>query len=65
MTKIKLISLARDRVGNTATIRAEILGNAGAYFRVKDTIEIEIEGIGTCASPVIDEDIGSNRTAAE
>lgn len=44
MTKIKLISLARDMVGNTATIRAEILENAGAYFRVKDTIEIEIEG---------------------
>ncbi|WP_430463638.1 hypothetical protein [Tabrizicola sp.] len=46
MSKIKLISLARDMVGNTATIRAEILENAGAYFRVKDTIEIEIEGGG-------------------
>ena len=44
MTKIKLISLARDMVGDTATIRAEILENAGAYFRVKDTIEIEVEG---------------------
>ena len=44
MTKIKLISLARDMVGDIATIRAEILENAGAYFRVKDTIEIEIEG---------------------
>lgn len=44
MTKIKLISLARDMVGNIATIRAEILENAGAYFRVKDTIEIEVEG---------------------
>jgi hypothetical protein len=44
MTRIKLISLARDMVGNTATIRAEILGNAGPYFRVKDTIEIEVEG---------------------
>jgi hypothetical protein len=44
MTRIKLISLARDMVGNIATIRAEILENAGAYFRVKDTIEIEVEG---------------------
>jgi hypothetical protein len=44
MTRIKLISLARDMVGNTATIRAEILENAGPYFRVKDTIEIEVEG---------------------
>lgn len=44
MTKIKLISLARDMVGNIATIRAEILVDAGAYFRVRDTIEIEIEG---------------------
>lgn len=44
MTKLKLISLARDMVGDTATIRAEILENTGAYFRVKDTIEIEVEG---------------------
>ena len=44
MTRIKLISLSRDMVGNIATIRAEILENAGAYFRVKDTIEIEVEG---------------------
>lgn len=44
MTRIKLISLARDMVGNTATIRAEIFEDAGAYVRVKDTIEIEVEG---------------------
>ena len=44
MTKIKLISLARDMVCDIATIRAEILETAGAYVRVKDTIEIEIEG---------------------
>jgi hypothetical protein len=44
MTRIKLISLSRDMVGNTATIRAEILENAGAYFRIKDTIEMEVEG---------------------
>ncbi len=41
---IKILSTSRDMVGDTATIRAEILENAGAYFRVKDTIEIEIEG---------------------
>ena len=44
MTRIMLISLSRDMVGNIAIIRAEILENAGAYFRVKDTIEIEVEG---------------------
>lgn len=44
MTKIKLISLARDMVGNVATVRAEIQENVGSYFRVKDTIEIEVEG---------------------
>jgi len=53
MTRIKLISLARDMVGNTATIRAEILENAGAYFRVKDTIEIEIEGGARMNDPQI------------
>lgn len=35
------------------------------WLRPGEVIEIEIEGIGTCASPVIDEDIGSNRTAGE
>lgn len=44
MIKIKLTSLSRDMVGNIATIRAEILEEAGTYRRVKDTIEIEIEG---------------------
>ena len=44
MTKIKITSLARDMVGDTATVRAEILEDAGNYFRVKDTIELEIEG---------------------
>lgn len=44
MTKFKLISLSRDMVGDIATIRAEILENVGAYFRVRDTIELEIEG---------------------
>lgn len=35
------------------------------WLRPGEIIEIEIEGIGICASPVIDEDISSNRTAAE
>lgn len=35
------------------------------WLRPGEVIEIEIEGLGICASPVIDEDIGSNRTAAE
>ena len=41
---IKITSTSRDMVGDLATIRAEILENAGPYFRVIDTIEIEIEG---------------------
>ena len=44
MTKIKITSLARDMVGDLATVRAEIMEDAGGYFRVKDTIELEIEG---------------------
>lgn len=35
------------------------------WLRPGETIEIEIEGIGICASPVIDEDISSNITGAE
>lgn len=36
--------MARDMVGNLATIRAEIMEDAGGYLRVKDTIELEVEG---------------------
>ena len=42
--KIKILSTARDMVGNSATIRAEIHEQRTGYARVKDTIEIEIEG---------------------
>ncbi|WP_299792472.1 fumarylacetoacetate hydrolase family protein [uncultured Marivita sp.] len=35
------------------------------WLRPGETIEIEIEGIGICASPVIDEDTVASRTAAE
>jgi hypothetical protein len=44
MTKIKITSLAHDMVGNVATVRAEVMEDAGGFFRVKDTIELEIEG---------------------
>lgn len=44
MMKVKITSLARDMVGNIATVRAEIMQDAGSYFRVKDTIEMDIEG---------------------
>jgi len=41
---VKILSTARDMVGNVATIRAEIHEQNPGYTRVKDTIEIEIEG---------------------
>jgi hypothetical protein len=44
MTKIKITSLAHDMVGNIATVRAEIMEDAGGFFRIKDTIELEVEG---------------------
>lgn len=43
MMKVKITSLARDMVGNIATVRAEIMEDAGRYFRVKDTIELDVE----------------------
>jgi hypothetical protein len=44
MIKVNITSLAQDLVGNVATVRADIMENAGAFFRVKDSIEVEIEG---------------------
>ena len=44
MTKIKITSLAHDVVGNIATVRAEIMEDAGGFFRIKDTIELDVEG---------------------
>lgn len=44
MINIKITSSARDMVGNIATVRAEVLEDVGGYRRVKDIIEIEIEG---------------------
>lgn len=44
MTTIKISSLVRNLVGNLATVRAEIMEDAGSYLRVKETIEVEIEG---------------------
>ena len=41
---IKILSTSRDMVGDVATIRAEIHEQRTGYTRVKDTIEIEIEG---------------------
>ncbi len=35
------------------------------WLRPGETVEIEIEGIGICASPVVDEGSASRRTAAE
>lgn len=35
------------------------------WLRPNDTIEVEIEGIGICSSPVIDENPVASRTAAE
>lgn len=44
MTQIKLTSLSRDMVGDLATLRAEIFEDLGAYRRLVETVEIEIEG---------------------
>jgi hypothetical protein len=41
---IKVLSTSRDMVGDMATIRAEIHEQRAGYTRVKDTIEITIEG---------------------
>ena len=41
---IKILSTSRDMVGDVATIRAEIHEPRAGYMRVKDTIEIAIEG---------------------
>jgi hypothetical protein len=41
---IKIISTSRDMVGDVATIRAEIHEQRVGFTRVKDTIEIAIEG---------------------
>lgn len=35
------------------------------WLRPGETIEVEIEGIGICKNPVIDEDISATKTAAE
>lgn len=42
--RIEILTLARDMVGNTAEIRAEILEPIATYWRVKDIIRIEIIG---------------------
>jgi len=41
---IKILSTSRDMVGDTATIRAEIYEQCTGFTRVRDTIEIAIEG---------------------
>ena len=42
--RIELLTLSRNMVGNIAEVRAEILEDTGAFWRVKDIIRIEIEG---------------------
>ena len=41
---IKILSTSRDMVGDTATIRAEVHEQRTGFTRVRDTIEIAIEG---------------------
>ena len=41
---IKITSTSRDMVGDLATIRAEIHEQRTGFTRIKDTIEIAIEG---------------------
>jgi len=40
----KITSTSRDMVGDLATIRAEIHEQRAGFTRVKDTIEIAIQG---------------------
>ena len=44
MHKVKIQSVSRDLVGNSALVRADIMENLGRFSRVVDAIEIEIEG---------------------
>ena len=41
---IKIFSTSRDMVGDVATIRAEVHEQRAGFTRVRDTIEIVIEG---------------------
>jgi hypothetical protein len=41
---IKILSTSRDMVGDIATIRAEIHEQRAGFTRVKDIIEVQIEG---------------------
>jgi hypothetical protein len=41
---IKIISTSRDMVGDLATIRAEIHEQRAGFTRVRDSIEINVEG---------------------
>ena len=41
---IKILSTSRDMVGDVATIRAEVHEQRAGFTRVRDTIEIAIEG---------------------
>ena len=41
---IKILSTSRDMVGDVATIRAEVHEQRAGFTRVRDTIEIGIEG---------------------
>ena len=41
---IKIFSISRDMVGDVATIRAEVHEQRTGFTRVRDTIEIVIEG---------------------
>ena len=42
MIKVNLLCISRDMVGDMATVRAEIMEDTKGYFRVVDTIEVDI-----------------------
>jgi hypothetical protein len=42
--KIRIVSTSRELVGDVMTVKAEIYEPVGQYHRVKDIIELEIEG---------------------
>jgi hypothetical protein len=42
--RVVILSTSRDMVGDLVTVRAEIQEQATGYWRVKDTIEVDVEG---------------------
>lgn len=42
--RIEILTLSKNMVGDVAEVRAEILEDAGSYWRVKDIIKVSVQG---------------------